>query len=179
MKTALLFVMATGFLAVTAKTHALEYPIGQLPQHAGMEIGAVYLQPVVMEPAMGLPAQKADVHLEADIHALEDNPNGFPPGSWIPDLDIHYELTLKGSDQLISGEFGAMVASDGPHYGANVKLLGPGQYHLKYTIKPPGTSNGRPFMRHVDKETGVAPWFEPFTIEYDFVYAGIGKKGGY
>ena len=158
---------------------ALEYPIGQPHELNGMEIGAVYLQPVVMEPAMGMAAKDADVHLEADIHALEDNANGFPPGSWIPDLDIHYELTRKGSDDVLSGDFGAMVASDGPHYGANIKLLGPGAYHLKYTIKPPGMSNGRHFMRHVDKETGVAPWFKPFTVEYDFVFAGIGKKGGY
>ena len=35
------------------------------------------------------------------------------------------------------------------------------------------------FGRHVDKETGVGPWFKPFTIEYDFTFAGIGKKGGY
>jgi uncharacterized protein involved in high-affinity Fe2+ transport len=31
----------------------------------------------------------------------------------------------------------------------------------------------------VDKETGVAPWFTPLTTRYEFVYAGIGKKGGY
>ena len=35
------------------------------------------------------------------------------------------------------------------------------------------------FGRHVDKETGVGPWFEPFELEYEFVYAGTGKKGGY
>ena len=33
--------------------------------------------------------------------------------------------------------------------------------------------------RHVDKETGVGPWFKPFTAEYDFTFAGTGKKGGY
>ena len=31
----------------------------------------------------------------------------------------------------------------------------------------------------VDKETGVAPWFEPFEAKYEFTYAGTGKKGGY
>ncbi|MOA48757.1 34 kDa membrane antigen precursor [compost metagenome] len=70
-----------------------------------------------------------------------------------------------------------MVASDGPHYGDNVKLLGPGKYHLTYTILPP--SGHDMFGRHVDKETGVAPWFETCKVEYDFTYAGIGKKGGY
>ena len=31
----------------------------------------------------------------------------------------------------------------------------------------------------IDKETGVGPWFKPFTVEYDFTYAGVGKKGAY
>ncbi len=30
-----------------------------------------------------LAADKADVHLEADIHAVEDNPNGFAEADWI------------------------------------------------------------------------------------------------
>ncbi len=50
-----------------------------------MEIAAVYLQPIDMEPrGMGLPAAKSDIHLEADIHAVEGERmvlapvNGFP-----------------------------------------------------------------------------------------------------
>jgi len=168
----------TALVLIPFSVFALEYPIGKPKNLHGMEIGAVYLQAVVMKPSMGLPANKADVHLEADIHALEDNPNGFPPGAWMPYLGIHYELTRAGSNQSINGEFHPMVASDGPHYGTNVKLAEPGRYHLKFTINPP-TVNGMPFMRHVDKETGVAPWFKPFSVEYDFVYAGVGKKGGY
>jgi hypothetical protein len=31
----------------------------------------------------------------------------------------------------------------------------------------------------VDKETGVAAWFKPFTVEYEFTFAGTGKKGAY
>jgi len=31
----------------------------------------------------------------------------------------------------------------------------------------------------VDKETGVAPWPQPFSVEYEFTFAGVGKKGGY
>jgi len=175
----LLTLIVIGVSIISYNASALEYPIGKPKVVHGMEIGAVYLQPVVMEPAMGLTAKQTDIHLEADIQAQENNPNGFPPGGWIPDLVIHYELEREGGSKQISGDFGAMVASDGPHYGANVKLDGPGRYHLTYTIKPPGTSNGHAFMRHVDKETGVSPWFEPFTVEYDFVYAGVGKKGGY
>ncbi|TBW57611.1 hypothetical protein EZI54_06095 [Marinobacter halodurans] len=165
-------------LVSAASAQAAEYPIGKPQQKNGMEVGAVYLQPVTMEPAGQKPADQADVHLEADIMALEDNPNGFAPGAWIPYLTVDYSLQRKGSDKTISGTFVPMIASDGTHYGANVKLDGPGKYHLEYTIHPP-TYNGQPFMRHVDRETGVGAWFEPFTLEYDFAYAGTGKKGGY
>ncbi len=165
-------------LLAASSVQALEYPIGEPQEVNGLEIAAVYLQPVVMEPAMGLPAQQADVHLEADIQALEDNPNGLVVGGWVPYLNIEFELQKEGDDTPIKGEFHPMVASDGPHYGSNVKLKGPGKYHLTYLIKPP-TTHGMSFMRHIDRETGVAEWFAPFKVEYDFVYAGIGKKGGY
>ena len=70
-----------------------------------------------------------------------------------------------------------MVANDGPHYGDNVKLLGPGKYQLTFTVLPP--SGHASLGRHTDKETGVEPWFERCELQYEFVYAGIGKKGGY
>ncbi|MGD8430563.1 MAG: iron transporter [Ectothiorhodospiraceae bacterium] len=161
---------------------ALEYPAGKPTIKHGMEIAAVYLQPVIMEPAGSVPASKADVHLEADIHAVEDNPNGFAVGAWMPYLTIAYSLKKDGGE-TVDGVFHPMVASDGPHYGANVAMQGPGKYHLEYTIYPPGSApegvTAPMFMRHVDDDTGVAPWFKPFTVEYDFVYAGVGKKGGY
>ena len=72
-----------------------------------------------------------------------------------------------------------MVANDGPHYGDNVKLTGPGVYKLVLTIASPGDNEHAHFGRHTDKETGVAPWYKPFNAEYEFVFAGTGKKGGY
>jgi hypothetical protein len=66
-----------------------------------------------------------------------------------------------------------------PHYGDNVKLEGPGKYDLTFIIGSPETAHGNHFGRHVDKETGVAPWFKTFELKYEFVYAGTGKKGGY
>ncbi|ETO50319.1 hypothetical protein L328_0123120 [Yersinia pestis 24H] len=58
-----------------------EYPAGEPIKINDMEIAAVYLQPIDMEPrGMGLPAAKADIHLEADIHATEGNKNGFGAG---------------------------------------------------------------------------------------------------
>lgn len=157
---------------------AIEYPIGQPQFCGGMEIAAVYLQPIEMEPAgMMRPAAESDVHLEADIHATENNVNGFQEGSWMPYLQVAYELTKQGSADIIKGVFHPMVANDGPHYGENIKMLGAGKYHLKFTILPPSAQSM--FGRHVDKETGVAPWFKQYVSEYDFTYAGTGKKGGY
>src|ERR1700742_3700092 len=159
---------------------AAEYPIGKQHIEGGMEIGAVYLQPVTMEPeGMMRKASDSDVHLEADIHAVKKNPTGFAEGDWMPYLQVHYELTKPGSDYNQKGDLMPMVADDGPHYGDNVKLAGHGKYHLKLIAEPRTRSGHMAFGRHVDKETGVGPWFKPFTIEYDFPFAGIGKKGGY
>ncbi|RWG22957.1 MAG: hypothetical protein EOQ55_02085 [Mesorhizobium sp.] len=159
---------------------AMEYPIGKPQLMNGMEIGAVYLQPIEMEPAnMMKPAAESDIHLEADIHAMRGNANGFAEGDWIPNLKIEYVLTKLDDNQQIGGVLMPMVASDGPHYGDNVKLMGPGNYRLDYAVSCDGSGGHLQFGRHVDKETGVAAWPEPFHVEYEFVFAGVGKKGGY
>jgi len=111
---------------------AIEYPIGTPHNVAGMEIAAVYLQPIEMEPeGMMAKASETDIHLEADIHALANNANGFPEGSWYPYLVVKYELAKQGSADRIAGEMMPMAANDGPHYGDNVKLKGPGRYRLR------------------------------------------------
>lgn len=85
-------VMASIFIAPAAFAFK-EYPAGEPVTMNEMELAAVYLQPIDMEPrGMGLPAAKADVHLEADIHAVEGNKNGFGAGEWIPYLTISYTL---------------------------------------------------------------------------------------
>jgi uncharacterized protein involved in high-affinity Fe2+ transport len=162
---------------------ALEYPIGTPQSLAGMEIAAVYLQAVDMEPEGHMrKAAESDIHLEADIHALANNPNGFPEGFWVPHLLVKYELTKLPGGEVIRGDMMPMVASDGPHYGDNVKLKGPGKYKLKFTVYPPSAKEnpaGNFFGRHTDRATGVRPWFRPVEAEWEFTYAGVGKKGGY
>ncbi len=148
--------------------------IGMVEKH-GMEIAAVYIQPVTMEPKMS-GMMPADIHLEADIKALANNPHGFSQGAWIPYLTVTYVITKKGSDWKTMGTFMPMLAADGPHYAQNVKLDNAGKYHLSYKIEAP-TREG--FFRHTDKETGVKPWWMPINLEWDFVFAGYGKKGGY
>ncbi|CAB3786148.1 iron transporter [Pararobbsia alpina] len=173
-------VVAGLFALASWNASAAEYPIGKHVIQGGMEIGAVYLQPITMDPeGMMRKASDSDIHLEADIHAVKDNPTGFAEGDWMPYLQVRYELTKVGTTQAVKGDMMAMVANDGPHYGDNVKLFGPGKYHLKMYVEAPMQTGHMAFGRHVDKETGVGPWFKPITLEYDFPFAGVGKKGGY
>jgi uncharacterized protein involved in high-affinity Fe2+ transport len=173
-------VCVAGLVFIGHAALAKEYPIGTPQTKNGMEIGAVYLQPIEMDPpGVMRPAAESDVHLESDIKAAKDNKNGFAQGDWIPYLAVNYELTKLDDNQTQKGEFMPMVANDGPHYGDNVKMMGPGKYKLILTIAPPDENPHAHFGRHVDKETGVAPWFKAFAVEYEFTFAGIGKKGAY
>jgi len=142
----------------------------------GMEVAAVYLQPVTMAPMLPGTNAPSDIHLEADIHALAANPQGFREGDWVPYLRIAYQLEKPGSKWNKSGTLMPMAASDGPHYAANIKLSGPGKYRLTCKLRPP---DGKVFHRHTDKETGVAAWWAPFDLKWEFTYIGVGKKGGY
>jgi uncharacterized protein involved in high-affinity Fe2+ transport len=171
---------AATVLAALAVAPALagEQPIGEPVEKNGMSIAGVYLQAVTMEPAHAHHAHHAlsDIHLEADVKAIKGNNNGFGEGEWVPYLDIEYELTKTGGSFKKAGKLVPMVASDGPHYGDNVKMDGPGKYHVVYRLAP----GAHGFLRHTDKETGVGKWWQPFTVEWDFAYAGsTGKKGGY
>lgn len=157
---------------------ALETPIGQPQSLYGMEIGAVYLQAIEMEPKGIMKARKdSDIHIECDIRAAENNPNGFASGEWIPNLTIHFTLIKLDTGQKIEGYMMPMVANDGPHYGDNVKMPGVGKYKVIYKIESP-LKKGE-FGRHTDRETGVRDWFKPFEVEWEFNYLGAGKKGGY
>lgn len=173
-------VIATVLIFTAKDSMAVEKPIGLPHVINGMEVAAVYLQPIEMEPSKGKHAmmsrKKSDIHIEADIHTVEGNKNGFAAGEWLPYLTISYTLTHLKSGKKIKGMMMPMVASDGPHYGDNVKLKGIGKYKLQVSITSPKKVG---FGRHTDNETGVAPWFEPFTLDWEFNYLGAGKKGGY
>jgi uncharacterized protein involved in high-affinity Fe2+ transport len=178
-RAALLAVLLTG---VAGAAGAKEVPIGPHVVQQGIDVGAVYLQPIEMDPpGMMRAVAESDIHLEADIRAAKDNKNGFAEGDWMPALAVTFEVVKLDGDKptaaKVSGMLMQMVANDGPHYGDNVKLAGPGRYRLKVTVAPPGPHQH--FGRHVDKETGVAEWFKPFDLVQDFTFAGTGKKGAY
>ena len=151
-----------------------EYPIGESVEKHAMRIAAVWLPPVQMDNDKRLDdlRKKKDgqsIHLEEDVHSIEANENGFGAGEWIPYLKISY--TLKDGGKTISGEFVPMVAKDGPHYGAQVYVPF-GRYRLTYHISPPSASG---FGRHTDPVTGVAGWWEPFEVSWDFDFKGVRK----
>ena len=172
-------ILTAGFLFLSySSAMALETPIG-LPQSLyGMEIAAVYLQAIEMEPKGIMKARaESDIHLECDIRAAENNPNGFAAGEWIPNLIVHYTIIKLDTNQAIEGIMVPMVANDGPHYGDNVKMPGAGKYKVIYKIDNP-LKKGE-FGRHTDRETGVRDWFKPFEVEWEFNFFGAWKKGGY
>lgn len=155
-----------------------EYPIGEEIKANHMVIAAVWLPPVQMCCYDG--PIEGTIHVEADIHATEGNPNGFSAGEWIPYLKVTYEwYRLEELEKnpkvapVLSGEYMPMVAKDGPHYGATVKEPPKGEYLLRYTIQPPSV-NG--FGRHMDPVTGVDPWWETFSVEYEFYFGGVEKE---
>ncbi len=151
-----------------------EFPVGDDIEVGPLNVGAVYFQPVDMEPAgMGLAADEADFHLEADISALE-NTLGYGKGEFVPYLKVDFEIIHKDGPNkgeiATSGTFMAMNATDGPHYGANVKLPGAGTYDVRFIIHNP-EANG--FFLHTDAVTGVEGrfWNEPLVAEWtDFDY---------
>lgn len=162
-------------MGFSAEAHAIkEYPAGDEVVINKMKIAAVYLLPIDMEPrGSDLPASQADIHLEADIHATKGNPNGFGAGEWIPYLTVGYKLVNVDTGKTLTGKFMPMVAKDGPHYGANIRMPGAGNYKLTYTIDPPSKQG---FGRHTDVATGVGRWFEPFTVDFSFKYVPIKKR---
>ncbi|SDM16236.1 hypothetical protein SAMN04488502_102361 [Dendrosporobacter quercicolus] len=145
-----------------------EFPIGEEQEIEGMKIAAVYFQPVEMLPAgSSLAPDKADLHMEADISATPDNKVGFGVGDWVPNLGVKYKLKKLDDGQIIEGNFMPMNATDGPHYGANVKMLGAGKYELTFIIESPEKQG---HLLHVDKETGLEGrfWKEPLEVKYEF-----------
>ncbi|WP_127841774.1 iron transporter [Actinomyces wuliandei] len=149
-----------------------EFPVGEDQEAEDqINVAVVYFQPIDMEPAdSGLAASDADLHLEADISALDGNTLGYGAGDFIPGLTVEYAITDKASgEEATSGTFMAMNASDGPHYGGNIALPDAGEYELTLTIDSP---EGQGWVLHVDDETGVEGrfWTEPIELTWDWDY---------
>ncbi len=156
-----------------------------------LNVGTVYLQPIMMVPTgMMLPRNQSDIHLEVDIHAKATlKARGFAPGDWLPNVNVNYTIQKVGDPKpLVCGgmhttadkdscKLMAMVASDGAHYGDNVKLNGPGFYIVTFEAQ-----TDPHFGWHTDTDSKVlgtefVDWH--FKQSYLFKWTGIGKLGGY
>jgi periplasmic iron binding protein len=147
-----------------------EISIGAPASTQGMIIHPVYFDPAVLVPAekAGLTPAKSDIHLEVDIHAAKDNQIGFGEGDWIPYLTVNYTLTNENTNQQVTGTLMPMNADDGPHYGANVKMLGTGKYKLSLSMQSPESQN---YLLH--KSEGTVPgdfWTAPIKLDWEFPY---------
>ena len=61
-----------------------------------MRIAAVYLPAIGMDGDSPAAGSSDLIHLEADIAADADNPNGFPKDGFIPYLRIEYRVEPPG-----------------------------------------------------------------------------------
>ena len=92
------------------------------------------------------------------ISALQ-NGLGYGTGDWVPYLTVEYKVTKNDGDYEVSGTFMPMAASDGPHYGANIKLPNAGDYKLTITIHSPAEND---YLIHTDKLTGPGGTLEEY-----------------
>jgi uncharacterized protein involved in high-affinity Fe2+ transport len=151
-----------------------EYPIGDEVEANQIVIKAVWLPPIQME-GMPEPTSSNLIHLEADIHATEGNRNGFAKDEFVPYLLVRYTIAPLdpqgpgSAATTIQGKMMPMVARDGLHYGATIEMPKAGRYKLKYAIEPPSAGG---LGRHVDRVTGVDPWWKPFEVSFDWDYPG-------
>lgn len=148
-----------------------EVPVGDPVEQEGLNIAAVYFEAAEMYPSekAGLQPNEADIHLEADIKATQDNKTGFGLGEWVPFLTVNYKLKNLDNGKEVSGTFMPMNAADGPHYGSNVKMFGAGKYKVSLSIESPEKQN---YLLHTDKGSGVEGkfWTKPIEVEWEFPY---------
>lgn len=110
-----------------------------------------------------------NIHLEADVSALENN-LGFGVGDWVPYMTVNYKVISSKGDTAAEGSFMVMSASDGPHYGANIKLPDADTYSIEFTFHSPA-DNG--YLLHTDAETGPGGSFDdyfkdgPIVVKYE------------
>jgi uncharacterized protein involved in high-affinity Fe2+ transport len=147
-----------------------ENPIFEDEELEFINLSAVWFQAVPMAPGQE-DISAFDIHLEADISALE-NDLGYGVGDWIPYLTVDYEVVDEASGETAaSGTFMTMSASDGPHYGANIALPDAGTYDLTITIHNPA-ENG--YLIHSDSETGPGGVLDDYFADGNLSYTYTG-----
>ena len=142
-----------------------EYPIGDEVEKNQIRVAAVWLPAVMMDDMPSDPNMPM-IHIEADVKALENNPNGYAKDEKVDYLLIDYSIVpASGGPAITSGKLAPMMARDGFHYGASIAMPAPGEYRLLYAIQPPSAGG---LGRHSDPSTGVAEWWKPFQASFDW-----------
>lgn len=139
------------------------------PQTNGpLTLSLVYFQAVDMEHgSMAMPpASESDMHFEVDVKTTEKATEwGYEADQFLPYLKINVVVTDQETGKETDlGTMMPMIASDGPHYGNNIKLA-PGKYDVKVTVQSPADD----FMLHTGKDSsGVKGrfWEEPLVFEF-------------
>ena len=134
-----------------------EYPIFEDEEVGFLNVSAVYFQPVPMSNG-NENIEDFDIHLECDVSALA-NDLGYGLGDWVPYLTVDYAVTGSDGSTAAEGTFMVMSASDGPHYGSNIKLDKADTYSVTFTFHNP-EENG--YLVHLDSETGPGGTFDEF-----------------
>lgn len=152
-----------------------EFPIGDTVETDGLAITPIYFQSVDMEPKDLSPGRdETDIHLEADVVAIEGNKTGFGIDEFVPYITVKYDIIDGNGKSVANGSMMPMNASDGAHYGVNVKMPEAGKYKLKFMLESP---EKQAYVLHSDKETGVEGrfWKKPIEAEWDFNYVPLKK----
>lgn len=99
------------------------------------------------------------------MNANAMNPNGFITDDFIPYCVISYHVSKLVSHWSKDLSAPMRLTMQGPEYGVAATLDGPGNYQWQLNYLPPSAGG---FYRHIDKATGVEPWWKPFEITYKF-----------
>ena len=150
-----------------------ENQIGEAEEVEGISVTPIYFQSVDMEPKGLMPGMDdSDIHLEADVKAIKGNKTGFGIEEFVPYITVKYEAKDSSGATVSEGAMMPMNASDGPHYGINIKMPKAGDYKLKFVLESPEKQS---YVLHSDKVTGVEGrfWKKPIELEWDFKYIPV------
>lgn len=149
-----------------------EIPVGDSgPQTSGpLTVDLVYFQAIDMEQGSVLvpPASESDMHFEVDVATNEEAAEiGYEADQFMPYLEINAKIYDQATGELVKdlGTMMPMVASDGPHYGNNIKLE-PGKYRVEIEIPSPADK----FMLHTGNDTSAVDgrfWTEPLKFTFE------------
>lgn len=149
-----------------------EIPVGDSgPQTNGpLTVDLVYFQAIDMEQGSVLvpPASESDMHFEVDVSTNKKADEiGYEADQFMPYLDVKVKVYDQDTGDLVKdlGTMMPMVASDGPHYGNNIKLK-PGKYRVEVEIPSPADK----LMLHTGKDTSAVHgrfWTEPLKFTFE------------